>query len=148
MSFDDVDRLLGEPSRKTEDSKKKRSSVLVIDDDEHVLRALRMVLSRFYDVTLATSAEQGLRAISPEHAAVILDIRMPVHDGFWACDRIRERFPDIPVIFHTAHQDLKSAGAVEAEHKPFAYLFKDGDIARLVSTVAAAVESRRPTGAA
>ena len=143
MSFNDLDGLLGEPGRDSSPKVQRRPQVLVVDDDVQVLKAMRKVLSFFYDVTTATSALEALAAISEAHAAVILDIRMPTHDGFWACDRIRERYPDVPVIFHTAYHDRQVA-AVEAQHKPFAYLYKDGDIERLITTVAAAVESVRP----
>lgn len=145
MSFNDLDGLLGEPKRESTPRKEPKTQVLVVDDDVQVLRALRRILSLFYDVTVATSALEALDAISESHAAVILDIRMPTHDGFWACDRIRERFPDVPVIFHTAHQSDKKMDVIQAQHRPFAYLFKDGDIDRLLSTVAAAVQSRKPS---
>ncbi len=145
MSPSDLDDLFGAPDPPKEEASPppSRPGVLVVDDDDHVLRAVHRVLSLFYDVTVATSALEALSAISPAHAAVILDVRMPTHDGFWACDRIRERYPDVPVIFHTAYHDRQVA-AVEAQHKPFAYLYKDGDIERLITTVAAAVESVRP----
>lgn len=145
MSFNDVDRLLGEPRGGAGPRAQKRPAVLVVDDDLFVLKALRRVLSVFYDVTTATSAIEALDVISEAHAAVVLDIRMPTHDGFWACDRIRERFPEVPVIFHTAHQSDKKLDVIQAQHRPFAYLFKDGDIDRLLTTVAAAVQSARPS---
>lgn len=143
MTFDELDRLVGEPkrARSPKPIKPERRSVLVVDDDPHVLKVLRRVLSFFYEVTAVTSALDALAAISPSHSVVILDIRMPIHDGFWACDRIRERFPDVPVIFHTAHQSEKVPEDLFAAHRPFAYLHKDGDLDRLLSTVAAAMES-------
>jgi CheY-like chemotaxis protein len=145
MSFDDLDRLFGEPGGESRTGKggEPRQRVLVVDDDRFVLLAVQKVLSKFYDVTTALSATEALSALSAAHAAVILDIRMPGHDGFWACDRIREHHPDIPIIFHTAHQSAKQLDAIEAQHRPFAYIFKDGDVQRLLSTVAAAVELRR-----
>jgi CheY-like chemotaxis protein len=142
MSFSDLDGLLGEPRKEGGPRKEGRVHVLVVDDDLQVLKAMRRVLSLFYDVTVASSALDALDALSEAHAAVILDIRMPTHDGFWACDRIRERYPEVPVIFHTAHQSDKKLDAIQAQHKPFAYIFKDGDIDRLLATVAAAVHSR------
>lgn len=145
MSFDEMDSLLDDGDDPAGAAPAERPEVLVVDDDTHVLRSVQTVLSFYYDVTLAASAQEALHVIRSSHAAVILDIRMPIHDGFWACDRIRERFPDIPVIFHTAHQSEKKREAVEAEHRPFAYLYKDGDVDRLLSTVAAAVTVSRPT---
>lgn len=142
MSTSEVESAPGKPRQDTGPRKASRAGVLVVDDDTLVLKAMRRVLSLFYDVTVAASALEALDLVSDRHAAVVLDIRMPVHDGFWACDRLRERFPDIPVIFHTAHQSDKNLDAIQAEHRPFAYLPKDGDIDRLLTTVAAAVQSR------
>ena len=145
MSFDEVDRLLGEPGRRPAPEPAVRPSVLVVDDNRQVLRAVQRILSLFYDVTIAASALEALEVIRPTHAAVLLDVRMPTFDGFWASNRIREKYPDIPVIFHTAYQSEKAPEVIEAEHKPFAYLLKDGDVDRLLSTVAAAVARKRGT---
>jgi CheY-like chemotaxis protein len=144
MTPSDHDDLFGPPDSHKEPVPSSRPGVLVVDDDAQVLSAVHRVLSIFYDVTVAASALEALDALSPMHAAVILDIRMPTHDGFWACERIREKYPDVPVIFHSAYQDRQVA-TVEEQHKPFAYLYKDGDLERLITTVAAAVESFRPT---
>lgn len=144
MSFDDLDRLLGAPRNRSANAAEERPCVLVIDDDQLILRALRMILSTSFDVTLAASAEEGLQLLSQHHEVAVVDIRMPGHDGFWACDRIHERFPDLPVIFHTAYQDEKSAEGIQSEHRPFACVKKDGDLVRMLSTVSAAIASRRP----
>lgn len=143
MSFDDLDRLFGEPGGEARggETQERRPCVLVVDDDRFVLKAVQKVLSRLYDVTTALSALEALEALSDAHAAVILDVRMPVHDGFWACDHIRAHRPDIPIIFHTAHQSDKNLDVIQSQHRPFAYIFKDGDVRHLLSTVAAAVES-------
>ncbi len=141
MSFDDLDHLLGGPDGPESESEEARPGVLVVDDDMFILRAVQRILSRHYDVTMACSAMEALAALSDAHAAVLLDVRMPVHDGFWACDRIREHRPDIPIIFHTAHQSDKDLDLIRTQHRPFAYIFKDGDVEHLLSTLAAAVES-------
>jgi DNA-binding NarL/FixJ family response regulator len=94
---------------------------------------------------------EALSAVSNRHSAVILDIRMPTHDGFWACEHIRERFPDVPIIFHTAHQSEKQVDVLIDQYKPFAYIMKNGDIDQLLATVEAAVTSgpkAAPGGAA
>lgn len=77
--------------------------ILVIDDDAHVLRMLKLTLTRNgFDVVLANSGMEGLRRAYEVHPdAIILDIMMPVHDGFEICARLRE-MTDVPIIFLTA----------------------------------------------
>jgi len=77
--------------------------VLVIDDDADILRMLKLALTRNgFNVVLAPSGMEGLRRAYETHPdAIILDIMMPMHDGFEICRRLRE-MTDVPIIFLTA----------------------------------------------
>ena len=69
--------------------------LLIIDDDH----STRMMLSgalkrRGYHIREAADGEQGLRAFCERRPAlVLLDVVMPVLDGFAACTRMRELDP-------------------------------------------------------
>lgn len=102
-----------------------RPLILVVDDDDD-LRALveRIVQRAGYDVL---TAENGARAVelvaAHDPALVLLDITMPVLDGWGALERIRE-LSDAPVVMLTALQGeidtvraLRS-GAVDYVTKP------------------------------
>jgi DNA-binding NtrC family response regulator len=139
MSFDKLDSLLGLRSQKEQKSAVERAPVLIIDDDAGIRAALTALLSDLYDVIVCASANEGVAAMHGEVCAVILDVKMQVHDGFWACDRIRERWPEIPVIFYSAYQDAKDPYRIINEHRPFAYLPKGSDETRLIKTLEHAV---------
>ncbi len=73
-----------------------RRPIVVIDDEPNALRAMSYLLSREgYEVETAPNGEIGLervRALKPQ--IVLLDIMMPVMDGYEVCRHIRED-PDI-----------------------------------------------------
>lgn len=105
------------------------SLVLIVDDQEANLRLLGRVLSEAgFDVMPASSGKQALQrmeAALPD--VVLLDMRMPVMDGFAVLEHLRGRpeWADIPVLFLTAahERDLLvrafEAGAVDYLTKPF-----------------------------
>ena len=101
-------------------------SVLIVEDDPNIRELLQMYLEKDgYAVTLANDGGQGLdkfRAIKPD--LVLLDVMMPVMDGWAVCKAIRAE-GNTPVIMLTAKgetddkvQGLK-AGADDYVTKPF-----------------------------
>jgi two-component system cell cycle response regulator len=83
------------------------ATVLLVDDEDVNLYALRIILeSRGYRCLTATNGPDALRLASevlPD--AVLLDIQMPVMDGYQVCHRLKEdpRTYPIPIVFLTAH---------------------------------------------
>ena len=101
-------------------------SVLVVEDDRNIAELLQMYLEKEgYAVTTAFDGGQGLakfRAIKPD--LVLLDVMMPVMDGWAVCRTIRTE-SQTPVIMLTAKSEtddkvagLKS-GADDYITKPF-----------------------------
>ena len=101
-------------------------SVLVVEDDRNIAELLQMYLEKEgYAVTIAADGGQGLakfRAIKPD--LVLLDVMMPVMDGWAVCRAIRAEW-QTPVIMLTAKGEtddkiagLKS-GADDYITKPF-----------------------------
>jgi DNA-binding response OmpR family regulator len=81
----------------------RKNTVLVVDDDPPILRlTTRSLQLANFSVEQATDGQQAV-----EHVAasvpdlVLMDILMPVMDGFSACQRIRE-FSSVPIILLTA----------------------------------------------
>lgn len=66
-------------------------SVLIVEDDRNIAELLQMYLEKEgYAVTVAADGGQGLakfRAIKPD--LVLLDVMMPVMDGWSVCKAIR-----------------------------------------------------------
>jgi FixJ family two-component response regulator len=102
-------------------------TVLVVDDDESVRRALtRLLRSNGYQVVAFESAEEFLQFSSVQGAVcLILDIRLPGMTGFDLFDHLAFSGLNVPIIFMTACDDLQwpekaaKIGAVAYLRKPF-----------------------------
>jgi len=82
-----------------------RARVLVVDDDERNLLALKTVLEDVADVVTASSGEEALRhLLKGEFAVILLDVFMPGIDGYETAQfvRKREQSRHIPIIFVSA----------------------------------------------
>lgn len=77
--------------------------ILVVDDDPTLLRFLLDYLSgENFTVVSANNGPEGLRVAYREHPdLIILDVMMPVMDGWEVCARLRE-MSDVPIILLTA----------------------------------------------
>src|SRR6266498_130130 len=108
-----------------------RPRVLLVDDRPDNLMALAAVLEPLHaDLVPARSGEEALRRLlGEEFAVIVLDVQMPVLDGFETARLIkqRERTRHIPLVFLTAisgepahHLRGYEVGAVDYVYKPFA----------------------------
>ncbi len=103
--------------------------VLVVDDEPHLCRLVRMVLEDAgYEVREAGSAPEALRLIREEPPALLLlDLMMPGRSGLDLLGEIRQQpaTADLPVVVVTAvgvRQDLDQAATLGARAtlaKPF-----------------------------
>jgi DNA-binding NtrC family response regulator len=114
--------------------------VVVIDDDAGIRSSLETVLKAKYDVRTCADALQGVRAVDKNTSCVILDVRMPTHDGFWVCKHLRRRAPDVPIIFFSAYQDVKDPYEIINEFHPFGYVVKGDTLSALLRLVASAIK--------
>jgi two-component system NtrC family response regulator len=114
--------------------------VLLVDDEKNLVMMLEKILRRHNFQTLtANDGEEGLRALAahmadPERAegdeqpkpidVVVTDLQMPRMDGLTLLGRIREKYPELPVVVLTGHGSIQSAvdamkaGAVDYLIKP------------------------------
>ncbi len=102
------------------------TSVLIVEDDRNIQELLQMYLEKEgYAVTVAGDGGQGLqkfRAIKPD--IVLLDVMMPVMDGWAVCRAIRSE-SQTPIIMLTAKGETEDkitglkTGADDYVTKPF-----------------------------
>lgn len=110
--------------------------ILIIDDDEDILRLLTMRLhARSFRVSQACSVEEGLACIAIDAPnLVISDIRLPGRDGLSLFEELRTTRPSLPVILLTAHGTIPDA--VEATSRGvFGYLTKPFDSQTLLAKI-------------
>ena len=101
--------------------------ILVVDDEDIVLSSCRLVLAaEKFEVLLARSAEQALDLMMEEVPALLLiDVKMPAHDGMYLMKKVNERWPGIPIIVMSGYPTngtIKAAadlGAATFIAKPF-----------------------------
>ena len=81
------------------------NNILVVDDDPVFGRLVERVLSKKgYEVLNASNGEEGLRLLFNHRPdVVLLDVVMPIMDGWQTCRRIRD-ISDVPIIMLTAHE--------------------------------------------
>jgi len=106
------------------------ATLLLVDDEDVNLYALKLVLeSRGYDCVTARNGADALRlAVDKDPDAILLDIQMPVMDGYEVCRRLKqnETTASIPLLFLTAryrdHLEVAKGldlGANDYVTKPF-----------------------------
>ena len=77
--------------------------ILVVDDEKDICEILGFNLSNEgYRVDTATSAEEALRKLTPEHALILLDVMMGGMSGYKMAEKLRHDGNRIPIIFLTA----------------------------------------------
>jgi len=110
------------------ESPRERARVLVVDDQRLNLNILHGLLKDDYQVMVATSGEQGLKAATTGRPdLILLDINMPGMDGYEVCQRLKQDpvTTKIPIIFITAMSESEDEtrglelGAADYITKPF-----------------------------
>jgi two-component system alkaline phosphatase synthesis response regulator PhoP len=103
------------------------SRILLVEDEENLAIGLEFNLSEEgYDVVWAPDGRQALEEINTvEFDLVILDIMLPYVSGFEVAEKIRVKYPQMPILMLTARTELKDrvkgleAGADDYITKPF-----------------------------
>ena len=104
------------------------TTVLIIDDEPDNIELLtRRLVRRGFVVLSAMSAEDGIaKAIAEQPDVVLMDIKMPIVDGFEATRRLKadpatKAIPVVALTNHAMQEDrdrAAAAGADEYETKP------------------------------
>jgi CheY-like chemotaxis protein len=110
------------------------NTVLVVDDDTSILDTVSAILSgEGYDVVSAATGQEALAAVARKQPVLILlDMRMPVMDGWAVARSLREQGISVPIVVMTAAESAKRwADEVGAE----GYLAKPFGLDELLSIV-------------
>ena len=119
-------------------------SVWIVDDDRSIRWVLEKALAReSIPYKTFASAYEVLQALQHSQPRVLIsDIRMPGDSGLALLNKIKERFPLLPVIIMTAYSDLDSAVA-SFQGGAFEYLPKPFDVDHAIALIRrASVEPR------
>lgn len=96
----------------------RKAKILLIDDDVDFVEATTIVLeSKPYEVIVASEGEEGLRRARGEKPdLIILDIIMPVKDGFTAAEEFKKdpELGKIPIIMLTSYSERGGETSIAA----------------------------------
>jgi two-component system, chemotaxis family, chemotaxis protein CheY len=114
--------------------------ILVVDDDEGMRETIAEMLEiEGYPVVTAANGAEALEAIDRARPSlVLLDMRMPVLDGWGFARKLKERRIKVPILVMTATQDAQQwaeqVGAQGFLPKPFEFQDLVNTVGRLRNT--------------
>ncbi len=121
--------------------------ILIVDDQAVVCEGLKVILSAHKDfevVDLAFDGQQALEKLkvhSPD--VVLMDLKMPVMNGLEATRRIKDTWPEIPVlVLTTFDSDEWIFDAIRAGAD--GYLLKDAQREMITGAIQAVVKGKKP----
>ncbi len=116
-----------------------KPTLLLIDDEERILRSLRMLFFTGYNVHMTTDPHEAIRILRDEKVHVIVsDQRMPIMQGSELLRIARETSPSTMRILLTGYSDIKASIASVNEGEVFRYLLKPWNAEEVKQTVAQA----------
>lgn len=103
------------------------AKILIVDDEEIVIRSCRRILGdSMYVLDSTHDGQDALRKVDEtEYDLIVLDIMMPGIDGLEVLQQVKERHPDVDVIMMTGLSEIQTAvkamklGAFDYLSKPF-----------------------------
>jgi DNA-binding NtrC family response regulator len=101
--------------------------ILVVDDDTIVTKSCRRILeAEGFEVTAVPGADDALEKIKYDAFDLLLmDVKMPKHDGIFLMREIKKNWPNIPIIVMSGYPtpetvtDVLKLGATQFIPKPF-----------------------------
>ena len=124
------------------------TTVLVVDDEPAILRALRAGLeARGYSVLTATSGQQAIDVTALEAPdLVVLDLNLPDIDGVEVCRRIRG-WAQTPIVVLSA-EGSERRKVLALDEGADDYVTKPFSMPELLARIRVALRNRRPAGGA
>ena len=114
-----------------------KKTILIAEDNDLNYLLLESILSRFETTLLhAWNGKEALEILNREPAVdvILMDLKMPVMDGYEAVAEIKRKFPGIPVVAQTAytvHADLKELNKINFD----GYVTKPIKISNLINVL-------------
>jgi CheY-like chemotaxis protein len=115
-------------------------TILIVEDIDLNIDLLSQLLEEDYNLVIARDGAQGVESAAGSRPdLVLMDISLPVMDGYEATRQIRKLYPDLPIIGLSAHAMQGDADkAVQAGCSD--YLTKPVDEDKLLQKIKACLE--------
>ena len=119
----------------------RRPTLLLVDDEERILRSLAMLFRPNYEVRATTDAHEALRILDTERVHVVVsDQKMPLMRGADLLKQAREKSPHTMRLLLTGYSELDAVVDSVNEGEIFRFLNKPWDSAEIRATVAQAAQ--------
>ncbi|MEW5869845.1 MAG: response regulator [Chloroflexota bacterium] len=117
---------------------KKTQTIAIVDDDPEFCRTLSNILtSRGYSVKLILDDREALDSISGNEQVILLDMKLNNASGDEVLRKIRQRYPNLPVLLVTGYGvEMASAIARALAIDAYACLYKPLVVPELLKTLA------------
>jgi two-component system chemotaxis sensor kinase CheA len=126
-----IDTKLISPHKFSKSEKISNKKTILIVDDSSITRLVLQNFLESYDYDVL-QAKNGIEALEKSgFDAAVVDVEMPEIDGFETTRRLKEKFPDVPVIILTTRskpEDIKKG----LESGANAYMIKGENLERLI----------------
>ena len=117
------------------------SAVWVLDDDKSIRWVFEKALEKAnLPFKIFSNTNEAINQFNHDKPSVIVsDIRMPGESGLSFLAKVKDKFPEIPIIIMTAYSDLDTAVA-SFQKGAFEYIAKPFDINHLINIINKALE--------
>lgn len=120
---------------------RKAGHLLIIDDEQEIVKALNRQFRRAYQVYTALSADEGIRIMREAPVQVVIsDQRMPGTTGTEFFRQIRTEYPDAVRLLLTGYADIEAVISAINDGNVFRYITKPWDPVELETIVQQAFE--------
>jgi signal transduction histidine kinase len=123
------------------DQKRRRHTVLVVDDEPDVVKSVQDLLRFDYKVLGTTRASEGIRLMQQEEVHVVMsDQRMPEMTGVQFLNKVRGEHPEAIRLLFTGYADIKAVIDAINQGNIYRYITKPWDPDELQTVIREAVE--------
>src|SRR5919205_4503650 len=128
--------------REGRDRSARETSLLVVDDDDHVRRALKRVLKRAQCRLLeAADANAAVALLDAEPVHVVVsDYRMPGMSGVEFLRVVKDRWPRVQRVLLTGQADTAAIEEAVNQSEIFRFIWKPWDDSHLLLTIQSAID--------
>ena len=123
--------------------------ILCVDDEEAILKALRLHVRKVFEMSTANSGAEGLEVFEKEgpFSVVTAEMRMPGMDGATFLAKVKELDLCVSTVLLTGHADFEFGGAAALQTgKMFSILTKPCPPERFKKTIEDGIEAYHAKG--
>lgn len=118
---------------------------LAITDDQHLFRQGLMALIKDYpEIEVVIEASNGTELLeklrNTNAEVVLLDLEMPIMDGYKTTEKLKARFPDVKILILTMHNEEELINHLISKGAN-GFLMKNQDIKTIIDSVHGVVDN-------